>query len=156
MRHDITRQTLHDILSGMFTNIVEYETIPDDPINLTRDIRCCIEEEFDEDESGTITVRVEEITGDDRFPYDTLFEDEYELTELNEEEIIEAIGDALGLPFIGNGERIKTLEESIFSRSFVYENSTAFREALQFVKERDTALYQHLLETEYDEMGAND
>lgn len=51
---------------------------------------------------------------------------------------------------------IKKLENAVKTTSVTYRDSTAFRNALHFVKMSDLNFYKALLETECDEMGFED
>ena len=51
---------------------------------------------------------------------------------------------------------IKKLENAVKTTSVTYRDSTAFRNALHFVKMSDLSFYKTLLETECDEMGIED
>lgn len=45
------------------------------------------------------------------------------------------------------------LEQSVFTTSRCYQDSTAFQHALNYIKKNDLALYESLLETEGYESG---
>ena len=51
---------------------------------------------------------------------------------------------------------IKKLENAVKTTSVTYRDSTAFRNALHFVKMSDLSFYKTLLEMECDEMGIED
>lgn len=51
---------------------------------------------------------------------------------------------------------IKKLENAVKTTSVTYRDSTAFRNALHFVKMSDLSFYKALLETECNEMGFED
>jgi hypothetical protein len=51
---------------------------------------------------------------------------------------------------------IKELENAVFTKSVPYRDSTAFRNALHFIKMNDLSFYKTLLEKECDEMGFED
>lgn len=51
---------------------------------------------------------------------------------------------------------IKKLENAVKTTSVTYRDSTAFRNALHFVKMSDLSFYKTLLEMECEEMGFED
>lgn len=51
---------------------------------------------------------------------------------------------------------IKKLENAVKTTSVTYRDSTAFRNALHFVKMSDLSFYKTLLEMECEEMGIED
>ena len=51
---------------------------------------------------------------------------------------------------------IKKLENAVKTTSVTYRDSTAFRNALHFVKMSDLSFYKTLLEMECQEMGIED
>lgn len=51
---------------------------------------------------------------------------------------------------------IKELENAVKTTSVTYRDSTAFRNALHFVKMSDLSFYKTLLEMECEEMGIED
>lgn len=53
-------------------------------------------------------------------------------------------------------EDLKELEQSVFTTSRCYQDSTAFQRALGYIKKKDLELYENLLKTEGFECGVLD